>query len=122
MITDIVDPPKTQGKHPVMSADLERVLTAIQKGGEERLEVLRIHKKKIEQGQSSGGMVPKLIGHIEKMEPQGKQEKLEDEGGAVEEENVGDNQMASMETAGTKEVRGRQTADREVGGCCRQEG
>ena len=48
-------------QHPVISLDLEKALSAIQKSAEERLEVLKSKKKEIEQGESSVETVPKLI-------------------------------------------------------------
>ena len=45
LIVDVVDPPKLKGQHPVMSPALEKALSEIQKGAEERLEVLRSKKK-----------------------------------------------------------------------------
>ena len=68
LIIDIVDPPKLTGWYPAIRPDLEKALSAIQKGAEERLEVLKSKKKQVEQGESSVETVPKLIGHIEKME------------------------------------------------------
>ena len=85
LIIGIVDPPKPMGRHPVMSVDLEKALSAIQKGAEEQLEVLKSKKKQIEEGKSSVEMVPKLIGHIEKMEEEEVEDEQRDEteGGAV---------------------------------------
>ena len=68
LIIDVVDPPKLKGQHPVISPDLERVLSDIQKGTEQRLEVLKSKKKQAEQGESSVKTLPKSIGRIEKME------------------------------------------------------
>ena len=48
--------------HPVMSADLQVALGAIQKGAEERLEVLKDKKRKLEMGEVE--MKP-VLGHIE---------------------------------------------------------
>ena len=64
----MVDPPRRRGKHPVMSPVLEKALSEIEKGAEERLEVLRSRKKQVEEGETSMETVPKLIGHVEKVE------------------------------------------------------
>ena len=56
------------GWHPVISPNLEKTLSAIQESAEEMLEVLKSKKKQVEQGEPSVKTVPKLIGHIEKME------------------------------------------------------
>ena len=64
----------------MMSAALEQALSAIQKGAEERLEVLKTMKNLLKGGKSSKGTALKLIGHIEKLE-------REDDGG---DEPVGD--------------------------------
>ena len=68
LIVYMVDPPRQRGKHPVMSPTLEKALSKIEKGAEEWLEVLRSRKKQVEEGETSTEMVPKLIGHIEKVE------------------------------------------------------
>ena len=52
-ISLIVDPPKPKVLHPVISPDLEKALRAIQKGTEERLEVLNSKKKQVEEEESS---------------------------------------------------------------------
>ena len=112
LIVDIVDPPKQMVWHPVISPDLEKALSAIQKGAEERLEVLKSKKKQAEEGESSVETVPKLIGHIEKME----EEEIEGEqegDTAVAAEEVGGGQTADRgKAAVAEEVSGRQTADR----------
>ena len=51
-----------------MSPALERAFSEIEKGAEERLEVLRSKKECIQKGEASVETVPKLIGHIEKVE------------------------------------------------------
>ena len=93
----MVDPQRRRGKHPVMSPVLEKALSEIEKGAEERLEVLRSRKKQVEEGETSMETVPKLIGHIEKVEQEEFEEKPE-----------GDRPVAE------KEVSGGLTADREV--------
>ena len=112
---DVVDPPKLKGQHPVISPDLERVLSDIQKGTEQRLEVLKSKKKQVEQAESSVETVPKLIRHIEKMEAdeeiEGKKEG--DGGAAVAEEDVSGGQMADKGAAvATEDISCRQMADR----------
>ena len=44
LIVDIVDPPQTRSRYPVMSPALEQAFSKIEKGAEERLEVLRSKK------------------------------------------------------------------------------
>ena len=80
-----------------MSPALEKALSEIEKGAEERLEVLRSRKKQVEEGETSTEMVPKLIGHIEKVEQEESEEQLK-----------GDRPVAE------KEVSGSLTADREA--------
>ena len=63
---NIVDPPQPRVVHLVMVPALQQALSVIQKGAEERLEVLKTKKSQLERGKSSGDMVPKLIGHIKK--------------------------------------------------------
>ena len=58
---DFIDPPKQPTMHPVMSADLQAALGAIQWGAEERLEVLKDKKWKLETGEVE--MKP-VLGHI----------------------------------------------------------
>ena len=53
LIAYVVDPPRRRGKHPVMSPTLEKALSKIEKGAEERLEVLRSKKKQVEEGETS---------------------------------------------------------------------
>ena len=68
---DVVDPPQTRSRYPVMSPALEQASSEIEKGAEERLEVLRSKKERVEAGEVSMEMVPKLIGHVEKIEEEG---------------------------------------------------
>ena len=112
LIVDIVDPPKQMVWHPVISPDLEKALSVIQKGAEERLEVLKSKKKQAEEGESSVETVPKLIGHIEKMEEE--EIEGEQEGDmAVAVEEVGGRQMADRgKVAAAEEGCGGQTANR----------
>ena len=51
-----------------MSPALEQAFSEIEKGAEERLEVLRSKKEHVEVGEVSVETVPKLIGHMEKVE------------------------------------------------------
>ena len=83
MLINVVAPPQPRGKHPVMNAAFKQALSAIQKGAEERLEVLKTMKNLLEGGKSSKGTALKLIGHIEKLEP-------EDDGGDEPVGNTGE--------------------------------
>ena len=96
-MADVVDPPKPRSKHPVMSPALEKALSEIEKGAEEWLEVLRNKKKQAEEGEASTETVPRLIGHVEKVEQKEFEEQPEDDRPVAE-----------------KEVSGGLTADREV--------
>ena len=105
LIIDVVDPPKLTDRHPVMSLNLEKALSTIQKSAEERLEVLKSKKKQVEQGESSVETVPKLIGHIEKIEAEEIEDEQEGDGGAaVAEEDIGGRQMAERGEAPNEEV------------------
>ena len=55
------DPPGQPAAHPVMSADLQAVLGAIQRGTEERMEVIIQKKHQLEEIETK----PKLVGHVE---------------------------------------------------------
>ena len=55
------DPPEQPAAHPVMSADLQAVLGAIQRGAEERMEVLKQRKRQLKVSETK----PKLVGHVE---------------------------------------------------------
>ena len=100
LIVDVVDPPQTRSRYPVMSPALEQVFSEIEKGAEEWLEVLQSKKEHVEAGEVSVEMVPKLIGHVEKVEEQDLDEQ-------VEQTEVG-------HPAAEKEVSGGLTADEEV--------
>ena len=65
---NIVDPPKQPTRHPVISLALEKALSKIERGVEERLEAMRAEKQKLETGGVKTEMVLRLIGHIEKVE------------------------------------------------------
>ena len=56
-----VDPSEQAAAHPVMSADLQAALGAIQWGTEEWLEVLKDKKRQLEASDTK----PKLVGHVE---------------------------------------------------------
>ena len=71
LIIDVVDPPQTRSRYPVMSPALEQAFSEIEKGAEERLEVLQSKKECVEAGEVSAETVPKLIGHVEKVEEEG---------------------------------------------------
>ena len=79
-----------------MSVDLEKALSAIQRGAEEQLEVLKSQKKQIEQGESS--QESKVIGHIDKFEV----EELEDE-------QKGEAEGAAVVAAEGDDIRGDET-------------
>ena len=102
LIINIVYPPKLTGRHPVMSADLEKVLSAIQKGAEECLEILKSQKKHIEQGESSQGL--KLIGHIKKVEEEDLEDEQKGETEAGAETAAKRDDVSGTETAGTGEA------------------
>ena len=115
MIKDIVEPPKSTSQHPVISPDLDKALSSIQKGAEERLEVLKSKKKEMEQGESSVETVPKLIRYIEKMEVDKDIEDEQEGDGdiAVAEGDVGGGQTADKGTdVRTTDVGSRQMANR----------
>ena len=65
---NIVDPPKQPTRHPVLSPALEKALSEIEQGAEEWLEAMRAEKQKLETGGAKTETVPRLIGHIEKVE------------------------------------------------------
>ena len=100
LIIDVVDPPQTRGRYPVMSPALEQAFSEIEKGVEEWLEALRSKKECMEAGEVSTEMVPKLIGHVEKVE----EEDVDKEGEQIE----GDDPAAE------KEVGGRLMANKEA--------
>ena len=58
-----VDPPKQSKGHTVMSLDLQAALGAIERGAEERLEVLRDKKRQLEASDTK----PKLVGELLKI-------------------------------------------------------
>ena len=100
LIIDVVDPPWTRGRYLVMSPALEQAFREIEKGAEERLEALRSKKERTETGEVSMETVPKLIGHVEKVE----REDVDEEEEPIE----GDDPAVG------KEVGGGLTADREA--------
>ena len=93
-----------------MSPALEQALNKIQKGAEERLKVLKSKKNQIEAGESSGATVPKIIGHIEKVEPT--EDNDEPVGDTGAETVASGSEMAGKETE--EQVGGEQMADRET--------
>ena len=56
-----VDPPEQSKGHAVMSPDLQAALGAIERGAEERLEMLRDRKCQLEASDTK----PQLVGHVE---------------------------------------------------------
>ena len=65
-MSELVDPPIPATEHPPISEDLQKALSDIQHGVEERLEVLKGQKRKLEAG-AQEEMKP-VLGHIEKVE------------------------------------------------------
>ena len=108
LIIDVVDPPQTRSRYPVMSPALEQAFSEIEKGTEERLEVLWSKKECVEAGEVSTEMVPRLIGHVQKVE----KKEVDEEG----------EQMEGDDPAVEKEVGGGLTADREATVAGRTEG
>ena len=100
LIVDIVNPPQTRSRYPVMSPALEKAFSEIEKGTEEWLEVLWSKKECVEAGEVSAETVPKLISHVEKVEEEDLDEQME--------------QTEGGHPAAEKEVGGGLTADREV--------
>ena len=72
-----------------MSPALEKALSKIEKGAEERLEVLCSRKKQVEERETSTETVPKLIGYVEKVEQEEFEEQLEGDGPVAEKEVSG---------------------------------
>ena len=104
LIVYMVDPPRRRGKHPVMSPTLEKALSKIEKGAEKRLEVLHRRKKQVEEGETSTETVPKLIGHVEKVEQE-----------EFEEQPEGDRPVAEKEASGGLMTDREATAAGEIG-------
>ena len=71
LIIDIVDPPQTRSRYPVMSPALEQAFSEIEKGTEERLEVLRSKKECVEVGEVLAETVSKLLGHDQDQDTRG---------------------------------------------------
>ena len=69
-----VDPPEQSKGHVVMSPDLQAALGTIERGAEERLEMLRDRKRQLE----TSDMKPQLVGHVE-VDEEGKLLKIEAE-------------------------------------------
>ena len=110
LIVDVVDPPQTRIRYLVMSPALEQAFSEIERGAEERLEVLWSKKERVEVGEVSAKTVPKLIGYMEKVEEEDLDEQMEQtEGGhpAVEKEVCG-GLMADREVAVAGEAGGEQ--------------
>ena len=58
-----VDPPEQSKGYAVISLDLQAALGAIERGAEERLEILRDKKRQLETGKVE--TKPVLVGHVE---------------------------------------------------------
>ena len=113
LIVDTVDPPQTRSRYPVMSPALEQAFSKIEKGAEEQLEVLRSKKECVEAGEVSVETVPKLIGHVEKVEEEDLDEQMEQtEGGhPAAEKEVGGGLTAYREAAVAGEAGGEQMTE-----------
>ena len=96
-----------------MSPALEQAFSEIEKGTEERLEVLRSKRERVEAGEVSMETVPKLIGHVEKVE----KKELDKEGERIEgddpagEKEVGGSLMANREATVTGGAEGKQMTE-----------
>ena len=114
LIVDIVDPPQTRSRYPVMSPALQQAFSEIEKGAEEQLEVLRSKKEHVEAGEVSEEMVPKLIGHVEKVEEEDLDKQMEQtEGGhPAAEKEIGGGLTADREAAVAGEAGGEQMTER----------
>ena len=114
LIVKIVDPPQTRIRYRVMSPTLEQAFSKIERGAEEQLEVLRSKKEHVEAGEVLVETVPKLIGHMEKVEEEDLDEQMEQtEGGhPAAEKEVGGGLMADREVAVAGEAGGEQTTER----------
>ena len=112
LIIDVVDPPETRSRYLVMGPALEQAFSEIEKGTEERLEVLRSKKECVEAGEVPAETVPKLIGHVEKVE-EGLEEQNEQTGGGhpAAGKEVGGGLMADKEVAVAGEAEGEQTTE-----------
>ena len=113
LIVDMIDPPRRKGKHLVMSPTLEKALSEIEKGAEERLEVLRSQKKQVEEGEASTETVPRLVGHIEKVEPEEFEEQPEDDRPVAENE-VSGRLTADWEATAVGEKGGEQATGEDI--------
>ena len=113
LMVDVVDPLQTRSRYPVMSPALEQAFSEIEKGAEEWLEALRRKKERLEAGEVSAEMVPKLIGHVEKVEEEVLDEQMEQtEGGhPAAEKEVGSGLTADREVAVAGEAGGDQTTE-----------
>ena len=80
MITEFADPPEMKEPQPTISKGLQEALGAIEKGAQECMEALRAKKEQLEVGKSAEVTVPKLIGHIEKVEEEEIEEGVEGTG------------------------------------------
>ena len=114
LIVDIVDPPQTGSRYPVMSPALEQAFSEIEKGAEEWLEALRSKKEHVEVGEVSAKMVPKLIGHMEKVEEEDLDEQMEQTEGdhPAAKKEVGGGLMANREVTVAGEAGGEQMTER----------
>ena len=114
LIVDVVDPPQTRSRYPVMSPALEQAFSEIEKGAEERLEVLRSKKEHVEAGKFRQKRFPKLIGHMEKVEKEDLDEQMEqtEDGHPAAEKEVYGGLKADREAAVAGEAGGEQMTER----------
>ena len=88
-------------------------MSEIEKGAEEWLEVLRSKKKQVEEGETLMETVPKLIGHIEKVEQEEFEEQPEGDRPVAEKE-VSGGLMADREAAAVGEIGGEQATGENI--------
>ena len=93
-----------------MSPTLEEALSEIEKGAEERFEVLRGRKKQVEEGETLAETVPKLIGHVEKVE----QEEFKEQSEGDRPVEVSGSLMADREAAAAREICGEQATGENI--------
>ena len=82
LILDVVDPPIPATKQPPISEDLQKALGAIERGVEQRMELLKGRKRELEAG-SKEDMKP-VLGHIEMVETEQAEVEEKDEEGEVQ--------------------------------------
>ena len=78
MILDVVEPPIPGTKQPPISEDLQKALSDIERGAEQRMEELKGRKRELE-AKSKEDMKP-VIGHVELVEKKEAEEEEKDDG------------------------------------------